>query len=277
VTSLTSPLYGAGGVNVSIYPDWTGGSGFYNYVEPIGVVGTSSLGVDKEYKICFKCHSDFAWGITGTAPASSGGYNMTDQALEFGGNSTSYHPVVSATGRAVGTLLNPWSIGQSTQTMYCSDCHTKEAGNRPLGPHGSSNSYILKKAFDDTYNTTLSQTQLTNDLCFDCHNQTIYVTGVATLTGTGFMTTANTNLHTRHRIIAETSTGLYAYRCVNCHTRIPHGYKRKAMIVQQGEWPYEAGTVSGQGKITNAPLATSGSYSTLKTTPDCSTVSGCHQ
>ncbi len=275
VTAPTSPLYGAGGVSVSIYPTWTGTSGSYSYIQPIGVVNITSTGVDTEYKICFKCHSDFAWGI-GAAPVSSGGYNLTDQAKEFNPGNTSHHPVIASNASTQGTYVTPWTNG--SQTMYCSDCHTKESGNRPLGPHGSTNAYILNKAFDDTYSTTLSQTQLTSDLCFVCHNVDVYRSGSATLTGTGFMTTAGTNLHTRHRILSEvTGTGLYAYRCVNCHTRIPHGYSRKAMIVQKDDpAPYEAGGV-GQGKITAATLATSGSYDTLKTTPDCTTVAGCHQ
>ncbi len=284
VTS-SSPLYGAGGVEVTTYPSWTSGGGNYTYIEPIGVVGTSSTGVDKEYKICFKCHSNFAWD-TGTAPNSAAGYAMTDQAMEFGGYSTSYHPVVNSNPSNQGQMKTggDWSTG--SDLMYCSDCHTKEGGAQPWGPHGSTNGstngsyYILKLPFDDEYSVTPSATQSTGDLCFDCHDVGVYLNGSETQTGTGFFTTGgspNKNLHTRHAIVS-TTTGSFAYRCVNCHAKIPHGYTRKAMIVAQSDTYESTYAAGGAAKIgSNPPLATAGSYSIYKTTPDCSTVAGCHQ
>lgn len=279
--SSTMAIYGAGGADVpASYTAWSIlAASAYAYIEPIGVVNTSGTGVSKEYQICLKCHSSFAWG-SGSVPTSpSLNAPMTDQAKEFNTANASFHPVVGVNDKnplgGKGTYINGWDSG-NTQTMYCSDCHNNSTAS-PQGPHGSGNSFILKRPYTDTYSTTLSQTQPTTDLCFDCHEPGTYVTNPASL-GTGF-STGTTNLHTRHYIFSTSlPTGLYAYRCVNCHARIPHGYDRKAMIVRQGEEiPYEAGVVNGQGKITAVSLPASGSYQTTKATTDCTTVAGCHQ
>jgi hypothetical protein len=280
--TTSSPLYGSGGVSMPSPPrSWAGlpGNG-YTYREPLGAINTGNSSVQFEYEICFKCHTDFAWGLGSVPTSPSLGSSMTDQAMELSTSNAAYHPVVGAnTINNQGTYAGGWNSG-STQTMYCSDCHTKENGNRPGGPHGSGNTFILKKPFTDAYNATLSQTQPAGDLCFDCHDISAYMTGPAVPGSpvTGFYTSAGTNLHTRHYILSTSSpTGQNAYRCVNCHARVPHGYTRKAMIVVRGEGaPYEAGGTN-QGKINSAPLNASGSYNATKTTPDCTTVAGCHQ
>ena len=281
VVASTSPLYGTGGVSRPGTPrTWAGGQGSgYSYREPLGTLNTVNTSIQYEYEVCFKCHTDFAWG-TGSIPnAPSLTAPMTDQAMEFNTANASYHPVVGVNSvNSQGTYAGGWNSG-NTQTMYCSDCHTLDNGNRPLGPHGSGNPALLKRPYTDTYSTTRSQTQPTTDLCFDCHDSGIYVTGLANPGSqvTGFYTTGGTNLHTRHYILSTSSpTGLYAYRCVNCHARIPHGYTRKAFVVQMNEGaPYEAGG-TGQGKIQSAPLAAPGFYQTTKATTDCTTVAGCH-
>jgi predicted CXXCH cytochrome family protein len=277
----SSPLYGTGGVSMPGSPrTWAGlpGNG-YTYREPLGVVNTANTSVQYEYEICFKCHTDFAWGA-GTVPSSpSLGSFLTDQAMELSAANASYHPVVGAnTVNNQGTYVGGWTSG-STQTMYCSDCHTLDNGNRPLGPHGSGNSFILKKPYTDAYGA-INQTQPVGDVCFDCHDSGTYLNGTTNPGSqvTGFYTTAGTNLHTRHYQLSTggTATGSFGYRCVNCHARIPHGYTRKALIVQRNEGaPYEAGG-TGQGKISAAPLTASGNYQTTKTTTDCTTVAGCH-
>ncbi len=283
-TNTISPsgvLYGAGGVNMGSWPAaWNPPTAInYNYIEPIGLINqTPTTPLTYEYEICFKCHSSFSWGA-GAKPTTSTGTLLTDQAMEYNPSNASYHAVAGPSklpaGR--GTYVNGWT---ATSTITCSDCHGNDvASPAPQGPHGSINTPILKKAYTDNYSTVLSQTQPTTDLCFDCHDVSAYETGPAVPGSqvTGFYTTAGTNLHTRHYILSTSSaTGLYAYRCVNCHAKIPHGYNRKALIVVQNEGaPYEAGG-TGQGKITNALLATAGTYSTYKTTPDCTTVVGCH-
>jgi len=285
-----SPLYGAGGVRVAIWPAaWGGGTSNLNFAafEPLGAMNSTGGTMPSpymEYQICIKCHSSSAWGgilanqpnITDLNGLTS--VKMTDQVQEFSNNIASWHPVAFATGRNQGTLLPPWMAGRGVQTMYCSDCHGNNAAS-PVGPHGSTNPGLLVSNFTDTYSTTLSQIQPASDLCLTtCHDPNVYSTGSASVTGTGFSNTGSVlNLHTQHRIKSNvTGTGAYAYRCVNCHTRVSHGYKNKAMIVLKNDGvPYEAGGTN-TGKITFINLPASGSYNTLRTTPDCTTVVGCH-
>lgn len=290
--ATTSPLYGAGGVSVN-YPlgNWpTLTSGNFDAFESLGVTDSISMPVNYyEYQICFKCHSSFAWG-TGSAPTSpalGGGTAMTDQAVEFNTLNLSFHPVAGPKP-GPGTLTGGWV---TNQTMYCSDCHGDNTGTIK-GPHGSNATIgsgfaraILTANFVDTYATSTNpaQNQPSTDICFNCHDQQTYLTNASdsyNLTGTGFNTngTSNWNLHLRHRTLAASSSfSNVAYRCVNCHTRIPHGYKNKAMIVlgTDGFPDVAAYAAGGAAKISNATLPAAPPYGVLKTA-NCTTVAGCH-
>ncbi|HYH22209.1 MAG TPA: hypothetical protein VD995_26670 [Azospirillum sp.] len=111
--------------------------------------------VTREYQICLKCHSNYAYGTTppnlGSADGSTADYGFTDtggvrihaytnQAMEFQApsddagettaNHRSWHPVMKATGRTTGlrkadatNWTKPFSNAVGSQTMYCSDCH----------------------------------------------------------------------------------------------------------------------------------------------------------
>lgn len=286
----SSPLYGAGGVSMPGTPrSWTGfpaGSG-YMYREPFGAVNTANNSVRYEYEICFKCHTDFAWG-SGTVPTSpSLGLPMTDQAMEFNTANASYHPVVGGnTVNNQGTFAGGWNSG-STQTMYCSDCHTKENGNRPLGPHGSSNKFILAAPFDDTQ-TAKGTYQSGGDLCFTCHDPATYLTGGGL--NTGFRTTLNTNLHTQHYTDSTNALSNFGYKCVNCHIRVPHGWNaRRAMVVIAGDAPGSVYQLAAGPSITGFGVsgwpAAAGVWPAAGNYQDgignknanCMTVAGCHQ
>lgn len=302
VTS-TSPLYGTGGVTApSSYASWAltptqstwpGGA----YIQPMGTENISSTGVQYEYEICFKCHTDFAWG-TGISipdsPSLGGSNKMTNQAMEFNPGNASYHPVVSAnTVNSQGTYIGGWNNG-STQTMYCSDCHTKEVSSpRPQGPHGSSNNFILTKAFNDSYGNRQDNEilkQPSTDLCFTCHDPVVYLNSTqnkligANETGFYLQGASNYNLHTQHAFRAQSASNLnfttrkpWPYRCVDCHTRIVHGLNEKAMILAQNN-------LSVPGVYSGLASGVSGTYKLLSYTPsgagyvqgNCTTVSGCH-
>jgi predicted CXXCH cytochrome family protein len=288
----SNPLYGAGGVSISWTGSWSvpGSAGFTPF-ESLGLTSSSSMnppGGYFEYQICMKCHSSFAWGF-GTPPNSPSLLAvMTDQAKEFNPgntavNNASMHPVAGVTGNATwGSLNAPWVLNMGNQTMYCSDCHTTNGGNAQ-GPHGSNYAPIIPMTYNNSYtnNKNLLQSSglgLIDDLCFKCHSESVYQSGGAGTTGTGF-SGGGVNLHTQHRIHASGS-GLsnFGYRCVNCHTRVPHGFNRKGMIVRQGEGaPYEAGG-TGQGKIATVSLAASGSYpvTSANKNANCTTAPGCH-
>jgi len=283
----TSPLFGAGGVNVSSAVPWGGGVGSYSYLEPTGVLTGVNPSVSYEFQICFKCHSDFAWnnGTVPTSPSFAPPAPMTDQATEFM-NSASFHPVTKVTGRNVGTLVGNWNqpANKGAQTMYCSDCHNNSAAP-PQGPHGSGENFILVAKFTDMYSARGggdAQKQPNGDLCFVCHNQNTYSQTSNLLNGgTNFTATpGGLNLHAMHayRVVNPTIGGLnpWPYRCVNCHARVPHGFNKLAMIVQTSTdaAPYVAdGTPLGLGggKISNFVI-NSQNY----VIGNCTTANGCH-
>lgn len=273
----TSPLYGAGGVSVSGYPTLGGAPGAYGYIEPQGMRTAAASTVQYEYQICFKCHSDFGWGNNPPASPSLGS-TFTNQAAEFNPANQSFHPVVQQTGRAAGTPLAPWAAAQGNQVMYCSDCHTKEGDGTPTGPHGSSNPFILRDPYSDTY-SPVGTNQASGDVCFACHDPLTYLSGAGVTTG---FSGGGVNLHTHHMSQAVPANTTQGYKCVNCHTRIPHGWFRKGMIIVNNEGAiygaqYEAGG-AGAGLITSivgGTLPASGTYPFNKAA-NCSTVAGCH-
>lgn len=144
-------------------------------VPPVnGATDVGQTYATREYQICYKCHSNYAYDDNGqpqslnTLPALGGagrtpsGTNgllyYTNQAMEFqapvgdrgepGGNHRSWHPVMDITERTTATRggaspnlwLLPWrnnsgaNIGN--QTMQCSDCHGSSTANGTAVPTG---------------------------------------------------------------------------------------------------------------------------------------------
>lgn len=290
-----SPLYGVAGVLMSDAPTWAiGNNGNYVPINGVGVTGSSGS-VTKEYQICFKCHSDYAWN-TATPPTSPTLFApMTNQALEFSTNNISFHPVMGPNGSNEGTMKSGppnWDTG--TQVMYCSDCHSNENLGYPKGPHGSSYKAILMADYNDEAST--SSADQPSHLCLVCHEQSVYLTAnpdTPAGTGTGFRLSgsspqkAGVNLHTQHAYLSQNPTSVsnpFQYRCVNCHIRVPHGWnERRAMVLYNGD-PY-ASTYKPAGATSALivspfffPAAPGGyTYTTLGNRNDnCSTVNGCH-
>ncbi|MDR9499656.1 MAG: cytochrome c3 family protein [Hydrogenovibrio sp.] len=132
------------------------------YAGPGASTAKSATHVTREYQICLKCHSSFAYGNnppqnTGPSAGHNDVFQYTDQSMEFqppladkgeapigssgpDANHRSWHPVIDNTGRTSAVrgstfpgglseeaFLPPWGDdGVSrvgNQTMYCSDCH----------------------------------------------------------------------------------------------------------------------------------------------------------
>jgi predicted CXXCH cytochrome family protein len=121
--------------------------------------------VEKEYQICLKCHSSYAFGSS--APGDN-----TDQGQEFNNFNYSYHPVVEPGYNEYcnsTTMESPWNQGAGEHnTMYCSDCHGSDDPKGPKGPHGSDNIHLLTAAGPgDSY----------DNLCITCHKADVYLDG----------------------------------------------------------------------------------------------------
>jgi predicted CXXCH cytochrome family protein len=182
----------------------------------------------KEYQLCFKCHTYYAYG--NTPPV-----NSTDQSLEFNPANRSAHPVRNSANAQTGSvapqalsakqLSAPWNTtaNMGNQTMTCTDCHASDVPGDPKGPHGSTANKLL--AGPRTYWPVNAAGALwtLNDVannrnswssklfCVNCHP--LYMNG----------TWAN-NVHSKsdHR---ERGAA-----CVTCHVVVPHGSRRSRLI-----------------------------------------------
>ncbi len=147
--------------------------------EPTGTsTNVTSDWVTREYQVCLKCHSNYAFGNnppslggTGlTSPGTNGMQDYTNVAREYnspsnhrgegqdlgqdGGADSAYdsnnhrawHPVVNSTGRDSNTRANTPSSNWidpfqnlGSQTMYCTDCHGSATGGTTVEPDGGTN------------------------------------------------------------------------------------------------------------------------------------------
>jgi len=239
--STTSPLYGAWGVDLSVWPAiWTVPStaNWVVYKPP-----TYPNNAAKEYQVCFKCHSNYCFSsasVNTTFTTGSGGV-VTDQAWEFNPNNKSMHPVVTTLTLAAGTtapktlaganqLTAAWTAA-GTKTMYCSDCHGNDVTTSGQGPHGSARPYILKgpnvywptNSAGTLYglgNNNATNAHLSGLFCMNCHPMRAAA--------------ANTwynNVHTRHAGQEGNFTGApITNACIRCHILVPHGGKMSRLI-----------------------------------------------
>lgn len=243
-------LAGASGVEPAAYPAALATTGTY----PMTSVAQSGYAVvtpaAREYQICFKCHTSYAYGST--PPTAPSGGTETDVAAAFNPNNRSYHPVVGAPHLRVAAtnLLAPWNTTTTATRMYCTDCHgNNEATGAtvPQGPHGSTNAYML--AFTSaTWSTTSPTLSSPTGYCFNCHN-------AATIRSTN-------NVH---------GVGDHSSRaCQACHAASPHGSFRGGLIALASDpAPYNLGAA----RISSYTQA-SGARSYSKS--NCTTTSGCH-
>jgi predicted CXXCH cytochrome family protein len=126
-----------------------------------GVRGYSGKGakvtdVQREYQVCYVCHSDSA-----NLPV-----NSTNMAREFDAGNRSFHPVEAVgRNRSVPSLKTPLS---TASIINCSDCHGNDDKTGPKGPHGSTYQGMLSE-----YYTTDSgpESLRSYELCYKCHNR----------------------------------------------------------------------------------------------------------
>lgn len=133
--------------------------------------------ITKEYHLCLKCHSSYAYGSTPPFQITNPSDRETDQGQEFNPDNYSHHPVTgtgqwkNATIRTNYTTLlkAPWNANLDAR-MQCSDCHGDDAGTIK-GPHGSNKKYILK-AWGGVDGSTVKYSTAAksyDDLCLRCH------------------------------------------------------------------------------------------------------------
>lgn len=199
---------------------------------------------DREYQICFKCHSSFTTlpsyapdgyqastgyvpnglaKLTNTNPAQK--QDSRDLPTEFSPYQVSFHPVISlGRNREINpnSFVAPWSVNSM---VYCSDCHDNaSAPTNGKGPHGSSNLHLLTGSAE--YITSIDPSTScapggcpsihnTGELCFKCHQYGTYAAGSSSPTWTRFRV-GGENLHAFHGFSA----------CYTCHDTHGSGQAR---------------------------------------------------
>lgn len=243
--------------------------------------------VQYQYQLCLKCHSYYAYGASPPTSLDSskivGGLD-TDQAKEFNPSNKSYHPVVQQGNNAFLATLStgmtdyPLINGMTkTSVIGCTDCHsdTEPGFSGSKGPHGASYWPILWGRWDYT------SPPPTDLLCYKCHKPEIYGglgtssdplrgTSSTGFVGSGSWSTCSggggggsRNLHNWH-------AGCKQFPCMVCHSAVPHGWQRRAMLVyRQDTGPYNSHSQYSIGGTTdygipsslNLDTVTSGSWS----------------
>jgi predicted CXXCH cytochrome family protein len=248
VIAASGILSGVAGVEPAPYP--AASTAFPMPAAPQGGYVLASPAA-REYQVCFKCHSSYAFGVA--PPTSPSGGPETDTAAEFNPGNRSYHPVVGAphTRVAAGTnLLAPWNTTTAATRMYCSDCHgNNETASAAVaaGPHGSTAPYMLRFG-NATWSATAPTLTSPTGFCVNCHNPA---------------TIRNTNrVH---------GVGDHSSRpCQACHAAVPHGIVRVGLIALTTDpAPYNRGA-------SRVVSFTPGSTPTNYSKSSCTTASGCH-
>jgi len=196
-----------------------------------------------EYEVCLKCHGDSYTNIfpataypdttTSRPPGNSNKRkefdpNSSDAAYGPPGTNSSFHPV-AAQGLNTSSRLNNQlsSAGLSTTSIIkCTDCHNNDltsdtrgvasgSPSGPKGPHGSTNTPILRANYSTDVGPFSSYNNTRFALCFLCHNETVFN---SSSTDTNFyksMGMGSGNQHYRHLAGVSTYTS-----CHECHYNV---------------------------------------------------------
>jgi predicted CXXCH cytochrome family protein len=286
-----------------------GGASFGSLPSSYSVVsGDPSTAINpltKEFQLCLKCHSDFAYNDTGAFPTggrprlgdSLGGTfpgtnnlnEYTNQAMEFqapagdrgapGGNHRSWHPVVDSTGRTPGirTMGNsgnmfrtPWGGGGDvgSQTMLCSDCHGRATGNTTVAPPAGFPWGPHGSENDFLLKGTWDSNTGSNNsgLCFRCHNFQAYATETHEGDDNNWESGFGGNKDTNLHAFHRKRIGKNL-RCTWCHVAIPHGWKNKALLVNLNDVGSEAGVAGVDFTAVNGEVAINGNGQTFNAEP----------
>jgi len=144
-------------------------------------------------------------------------------------------PNTGATAWLAGALYPAASVDTTEEiramTVECDDCHSLPAGMN--GPHGAAVGIAIDPAYSQTNYANppamTSQFQAVGTervVCMKCHP----MQASATQTPGGHYVHATHVAHTSR--YEPTDPTYYGEQCIDCHTRIPHAWKRPRMLVR---------------------------------------------
>lgn len=255
---VSNAIKGVWGVEPDSSPLWTATKTFTEQK-------TVAVGSTKEYQICYKCHSYYAFqdsdGVTAIV-GPSGDY-ITDQAMEFSPGNASAHPVQVTLNNLTGSsspkaldsvqISSPWT-NVGNQTMWCCDCHGNDAAS-PVGPHGSNAKFMLKGT-GKYWPTKSDGTTLWKLNTTDAQNSDLFCKNCHPIYSSGWMN--NVHSHNKHS----------GSECVECHVAVPHGSAHSRLIAYSTDpAPYDYN--NSYAKITSYTKRSRTSYSKNDCTATC--------
>ncbi len=192
---------------------------------PVGsITFTEKQGVDREYELCMKCHSEWA-------PSTA----TRDIASEFDTRLTSFHAVEgvnTASEATAGSFVSATPAWDNDSMVYCIDCHGNGDAALARGPHYSPSAPLMLQPFVGVTSDTATQ------LCFRCHRDEVYLTGTAdgpanpTSTSNFYdadVTAGRETLHSFHVLDREVG-------CEGCHAS--HGSDEEHLIRSDVGWTH---------------------------------------
>jgi predicted CXXCH cytochrome family protein len=199
--------------------------GSLNGVKGVDTLGTAIPNVTYEYEVCFRCHAASPNKPTPTITRTT---VEVDFSKKFQPATGSFHPVVKSNPSAkVASLISPLT---ANSTITCSACHSNNAGPNsspagtgPKGPHGSTNLFLLERAYA-TGNVAETTSGTTNTICYKCHSLTT------------LKTSASWSAHSKH-------IGSVGASCSVCHD--PHGVTTNTRLIN-----FDTSIVSGSRTFT---------------------------
>jgi hypothetical protein len=127
-------------------------------------IGNFMADIDKEYELCYKCHSSSA-----NLPS-----NATNKHAEFKTTNPSFHPV-EGEGRSqyVISLKEPYNEREDkpgdVSVITCGSCHGNDDPSGPRGPHGSNYAGLLVQNYE--MEDLRPESPYAYALCYNCHDR----------------------------------------------------------------------------------------------------------
>ena len=176
-------------------------------------VGNLIADIEKEYELCYRCHSDSA-----NLPLRS-----TNKHAEFKTSNPSYHPVEGEGVSAfVISLREPYAARKErpgdVSIISCRDCHGSDDPSAPKGPHGSRFEGLLSLHYE--MEDGRPESEYAYALCYKCHDRR------------SILANESFPYHALH-IEGNRATGGYGTSCFTCHDA--HGSTRNPSLIRFNE------------------------------------------
>jgi hypothetical protein len=275
------PVYGSSNFDLNNFPI------SYTVKRGDGGNGAStaviSAHVTREYQICLKCHSDYAYGANPPTLGDTGGNTLsgtndvteyTNQAIEFQAplshkgqvstldsgaaasystnNHRSWHPVIDNTGRTLAirntgsaNFLSPWngSADVGNQTMYCSDCHGSNTASGTSTPSGGEDGDPWGP--HGSINNFILKGNWSQNTGTGNTNDLCFKCHDHDLYATGAGGNSGFGGSKDSNLHSFHADKIGNMRCSWCHVSVPHGWKNKGLLVNLNDVGPEGGLPAG--------------------------------